>query len=86
MVLLGICVKEFFSFFVEMQTLGRSRTMGVTGGRGTAGAGPGRDLLYYGLIMKCIRRSGRFDIHSLGHVSNSVIKAGAHTRARQWPW
>ena len=32
-----------------MQNLVRSKTMGVTGsgGRGTAGAGPGRDLLYY---------------------------------------
>ena len=31
-----------------MQTLVRSKTLGVTGygGRGTAGAGPGRDLLY----------------------------------------
>ena len=31
-----------------MQNLVRSKTMGVTGngGRGTAGAGPGRDLLY----------------------------------------
>ena len=36
----------FFLVFVEMQGLVRSRTMGVTGGRGTAGAGPGRDLLY----------------------------------------
>ena len=31
-----------------MQNLVRSKTIGVTGngGRGTAGAGPGRDLLY----------------------------------------
>ena len=29
-----------------MQTLIRSKSAGVTGGRGTAGAGPGRDLLY----------------------------------------
>ena len=29
-----------------MQWLIRSKSAGVTGGRGTAGAGPGRDLLY----------------------------------------
>ena len=30
-----------------MQSLIRSKSAGVTGGRGTAGAGPGRDLLYW---------------------------------------
>ena len=30
-----------------MQSLIRSKSAGVTGGRGTAGASPGRDLLYY---------------------------------------
>ena len=30
-----------------MQSLIRSKSAGVTGGRGTAGAGPGRDLLYH---------------------------------------
>ena len=29
-----------------MQSLIRSKSAGVTGGRGKAGAGPGRDLLY----------------------------------------
>ena len=29
-----------------MQSLIRSKSAGVTGGRGTAGAGPGRDLPY----------------------------------------
>ena len=29
-----------------MQSLIRSKSAGVTGGRGTAGAGPDRDLLY----------------------------------------
>ena len=29
-----------------MQSLMRSKSAGVTGGRNTAGAGPGRDLLY----------------------------------------
>ena len=29
-----------------MQSLIRSKSAGVTGERGTAGAGPGRDLLY----------------------------------------
>ena len=46
LVLLGICVKERFLLFFLMQSLVRSRTMGVTGWRGKAGAGPGRDLLY----------------------------------------
>ena len=34
-----------------MQALIRSKSAGITGGRGTAGAGPGRDLLChsYGL-------------------------------------
>ena len=56
-VLQGFCVKEpIFLFFVGncagwgkiMQTLVRSKTLGVTGygGRGTAGVRPGRDLLY----------------------------------------
>ena len=30
-----------------MQSLIRSKSAGVIGGRGTAGAGPGRDLLYH---------------------------------------
>ena len=30
-----------------MQALIRSKSAGITGGRGTAGAGPGRDLLYF---------------------------------------
>ena len=29
-----------------MQALIRSKSAGITGGRGTAGDGPGRDLLY----------------------------------------
>ena len=32
-----------------MQSLIRSKSAGVTDGRGTAGAGPGRDLLYWSL-------------------------------------
>ena len=35
-----------------MQSLIRSKSAGVTGGRGTAGAGPGRDLLYV-LCVRC---------------------------------
>ena len=31
-----------------MQSLIRTKSAGVTGGRGTSGAGPGRDLLYEG--------------------------------------
>ena len=40
-----------------MQTLVRSKTLGVTGygGRGTAGAGPGRDLFY---PTRCALRLG----------------------------
>ena len=34
-----------------MQSLIRSKSAGVTGGRGTAGAGPGRDLLYDSLLF-----------------------------------
>ena len=34
-----------------MQSLIRSKSAGVTGGRGTAGAGPGRDLLYLLLYL-----------------------------------
>ena len=34
-----------------MQALISSKSAGVTGGRGTAGAGPGRDLLY----QSCLR-------------------------------
>ena len=40
-----------------MQNLVRSETVGVTGngGRGTAGAGPGRDLLYmYPFLMESL--------------------------------
>ena len=37
-----------------MQSLIRSKSAGVTGGRGTAGAGPGRDLLY-NLAKPCTR-------------------------------
>ena len=44
----GLCEGGFSFFFLEMQTLVRSKTLGVTGygGRGTAGAGLGTDLLY----------------------------------------
>ena len=47
-VLQGFVRRSFFPILVEMQTLVRSKTLGVTGygGRGTAGAGPGRDLLW----------------------------------------
>ena len=37
-----------------MQSLIRSKSAGVTGGRGTAGAGPGRDLLYYGTTASAL--------------------------------
>ena len=40
-----------------MQSLIRSKSAGVTGGRGTAGAGPGRDLLYYWVVLKMKTRA-----------------------------
>ena len=41
-----------------MQNLVRSKTIGVTGngGRGTAGAGPGRDLFYGSRVMCLLDR------------------------------
>ena len=35
-----------------MQALIRSKSAGITGGRGTAGAGPGRDLPYMENVRK----------------------------------
>ena len=39
-----------------MQNLVRSKTIGVTGsgGRGTVGAGPGRDLPYHRLLVRLL--------------------------------
>ena len=42
-----------------MQSLIRSKSAGVTGGRGTAGAGPGRDLLYH--VSLCDGLHQRFE-------------------------
>ena len=39
-----------------MQSLIRSKSAGVTGGRGTAGAGPGRDILLQSIEKDFIRR------------------------------
>ena len=36
-----------------MQALIQSKSAGVTGGRGTAGAGPGRDLLFVYVNSVC---------------------------------
>ena len=49
-----------------MQNLVRSKTVGVTGngGRGTAGAGPGRDLLYGSTCLPApYRRTGDLGPH-----------------------
>ena len=46
-----------------MQSLIRSKSAGVTGGRGTAGAGPGTDLHYVNLLsvllLDLCARSGK---------------------------
>ena len=41
-----------------MQSLIRSKSAGVTGGRGTAGAGPGRDLLPIFSILPIFSTNG----------------------------
>ena len=47
-----------------MQSLIRSKPAGVTGGRGTAGAGPGRDLLYGSRgVPAPYRRTGHLGPH-----------------------
>ena len=47
-----------------MQSLIRSKSAGVTGGRGTAGAGPGRDFLYDRLGLTAPR--AMVDVESYG--------------------
>ena len=55
-----------------MQSLIRSKTAGVTGGRGIAGAGPGRDLLY---TRKQLRSSSKNPkIESLSEECTGMIK------------
>ena len=47
-----------------MQSLIRSKSAGVTGGRGTAGAGPGRDLLYALTLNNSFQHGGRLTVHT----------------------
>ena len=58
-----------------MQSLIRSKSAGVTGGRGTAGAGPGRDLLYGDSIDKYAKQIGA--IHGqLEELENNTTTKG----------
>ena len=59
-----------------MQSLIRSKSAGVTGGRGTAGAGPGRDLLYERRCRKaCNLRSAAEDSEETCHAGSSGGRA-----------
>ena len=49
-----------------MQSLIRSKSAGVTGGRGTAGAGPGRDLLYMHVVELSPYAGSRFFTSAIG--------------------
>ena len=51
-----------------MQSLIRSKSAGVTGGRGTAGAGPGRDLHYEMLKGSCSMARRYFPVEDPGHM------------------
>ena len=55
-----------------MQSLIRSKSAGVTGGRGTAGAGPGRDLLQPLLPKKTLRIAARANSAFLTLLCNEV--------------
>ena len=50
-----------------MQSLIRSKSAGVTGGRGTAGAGPGRDLLYWHMNTNKAKLGKEVNIHIHSH-------------------
>ena len=71
-----------------MQALIRSKSAGVTGGRGTAGAGPGRDLLYLGvgpcrlfffvlLLLPCFFRALGLGTCLVGFLFPPSARAGA---------
>ena len=45
-----------------MQSLIRSKSAGVTGRRGTAGAGPGRDLLYLSEVLQLLLALNTFGL------------------------
>ena len=60
-----------------MQSLIRSKSAGVTGGRGTAGAGPGRDLLYHlpfngGTLRPAIFVTSNRDAHDVHNTRTST--------------
>ena len=65
-----------------MQSLIRSKSAGVTGGRGTAGAGPGRELLYSPNGM-CV--SSTFSCHpgpTHSYTVHSEVGVGMHRDRR----
>ena len=81
-------MKEFFSIFVEMQTLVRSKTLGVTGygGTGTAGAGPGRDLLTSPVrLWSAADSEGHSEGYQTAYPSESEERARPPTRANTAP-
>ena len=69
-----------------MQNLVRSKTIGVTGngGKGTAGAGPGRDLLY--IHTKSPKWSGRTSFTTRWNVNGALQRPKGittHSKARK---
>ena len=60
-----------------MQSLIRSKSAGVAGGRGTAGAGPGRDLLYSAIGTVTNARYHRHNLY-LGTGPNLAICKGMY--------
>ena len=64
-----------------MQSLIRSKSAGVTGGRGTAGAGPGRDLLYH--VSTIFRPSM---LHSLHPENNSAMSLPSGKEETEFLW
>ena len=75
-----------------MQALIRSKSAGITGGRGTAGAGPGRDLLYWaplkwltpGQCRGSMVHSTRLTTHpTLGPIGKAhIVGSWVHLRAQ----
>ena len=57
-----------------MQALIRSKSAGITGGRGTAGAGPGRDLLYCESRQSAMRGSSAAGLVGVWAESHVVIR------------
>ena len=58
-----------------MQALIRSKSAGITGGGGTAGAGPGRDLLYLQLAAPCLESPWLPELVSGPEVAGMALSA-----------